>query len=59
MIVDSWISSTIQKWGKSNSNEHSILQIISEPHIYNVIKLKLDIELMELQSYKAKNSSTG
>jgi len=49
MIVDSSISGTIQKWDKSNSNEHSILQMISELLIYSVIKLKLDAELMKLQ----------
>ena len=50
MIVDSSISSIIQKWDKTNSNERSILQIISEPLIYSVIKLKLDTELMKLHS---------
>jgi len=58
MIVDSSISSTIQKWDKSNSNEHSILQMISEPLIYSVIKLKIDTALMKLHSYKTTNSST-
>jgi len=47
-----------KKWDKSNSNEHSILQMISELLIYSVIKLKLDIEQMKLHSYKATNSST-
>jgi len=32
--------------------------MISESLIYSVIKLKLDIELMELHSYKATDSST-
>ena len=58
MIVDSSISSTIQKGDKSNSNEHSILQMISEPFMYSVIKLQLDTELMKLHNYKATNSST-
>ena len=58
MIVDSSISSTKQKRDKSNSNEHSILQMISEPLIYSVIKLKLDTELIKLHSYTATNSST-
>ena len=48
MIVNSSISSTTQKWDKSNSNEHSILQMISEPLIYGVIKLKFDAELQIL-----------
>ena len=43
----------------SNSNEHSILQMIPDLLIYSVIKLKLDTELMKLHSYKATNSSTG
>ena len=58
MIVDSSISSIIQKLDKSNSNEHIILQMISEPLIYSVMKLKLDIDLMKLHSYKATKSST-
>ena len=58
MIVDSSISSIIQKWDKSNSNEHSILQMILEPLVYSVIKLKLGTELIKLHSYKATNSST-
>ena len=58
MTVGSYISSNMQEGGKSYSNEHSILQIISEPLIYSVIKLKLDIELLKLHSYKATNSST-
>ena len=47
-----------KKWDKPNSNERSILQMISEPLIYSVIKLKLDIELMKLRSYKAEDYST-
>jgi len=58
MIVDLSVSSNIQKREKSNSNKHSILQMISGPLIYSVIKLKLDTELTKLHSYKAINSST-
>jgi len=32
--------------------------MISELHIYSVIKLKLNTELMKLHRYKATNSST-
>jgi len=42
----------------SSSNEHSILQMISEAFVYSVIKPKLDTELMKLHSYEATNSST-
>jgi len=41
-----------------NNNEHNILHMVSETLISSVIQLKLDILLMKLQSYKARNSST-
>ena len=47
-----------EEWDKPNRNEHGILQMISEPLIYIVIKRKLDTELMQLHSYKATDSST-
>jgi len=62
-VIHKTVDSSISKiyyiqYNMFNNNEHSILQMISETHISSVIQLKLDILLMKLQSYKARNSST-
>jgi len=45
-----------KKWDKSNSNKHSIVQMVSELLIYSVMKLKLDTQLMQLHSYRATDT---
>src|SRR5215475_13663466 len=62
-IIHKTVDSSISKiyyiqYNMFNNNEHSILHMISETLISSVIQLKLDILLMKLQSYKARNSST-
>jgi len=62
-IIHKTVDSSISKiyyiqYNMFNNNEHSTLQMISETLISSVIQLKLDILLMKLQSYKARNSST-
>jgi hypothetical protein len=62
-IIHKTVDSSVSKiyyiqYNMFNNNEHSVLHMISETLISSVIQLKLDILLMKLQSYKARNSST-